>query len=416
MKKEELKKEISDIVKILKKEKKERLAECIEKNWGKTAMVYSKELNSWEPSGPMEKELFFAFKKELERLGTAKNQKEKILASLQKRRILQTAPHLVATEGPRMFCINWLASLGVKKGDFYIVAMFSGIPFSNSFRPGRINRKENPMNLFPSNMQNDLVYRSVVQSKLIESIKIMPVQISKFFPEAKEKESYTKWALLLCQGIERKILEKENIVFLDINEVISNYLVQVLKNKEHVFYKIFFETKTREKFMKIFPEELIFYCSVIEGKYEKMENMVFFGNSLKSKNKEIPLTHPETLIREIKEGRVCPSLIITFMALAFLNQFKCFGSFAQVEYLPVYQKKLAQLSLIKTFKMESVPASNLTTGVFPDDTEIFPVDLIIQDKKLKQKENWLFGELLLPIKDSLLNSYFTGDTKQNGHQ
>ena len=105
---QELKTEISDIVKILKKEKKERLAQCIEKNWEKTALAYSKELNSWKPQRPIEKELLLAFDKELERLGTIGDQKLKILASLQERRVLQTAPHLGVTEGPRMLCINWL--------------------------------------------------------------------------------------------------------------------------------------------------------------------------------------------------------------------------------------------------------------------------------------------------------------------
>ncbi len=410
----DLKTEIAEIVGILKKDKKERLAQCIEQNWNKTTIAYSKELNSSKPSRPMEKELLLAFAKELERLDVINGQKTKILASIEKRRALQTAPHLVATEGPRMFCINWLASLGVKKEDFYIVAMFSGIPFSNSFRPGRINRKNSSVNLFPSSMQDDLVYQSAIQDKLIEAMKEIPAQIREFFPEAIKGKSYTKWALLTCQNIERKILKKENIVFLDINEVISNYLIQVLKNKRHVFYKIFFDPKIRGKFMETFPDELMFYYSAIDGKYRKMENMKFAeNNSLQGKNKEISLSDPKILIAELEHGRICPALIVSFLALAFLNQFKCFGSFAQVEYLPVYQEKLAKLNFMKTFKIETVATSNLTTGIFPNETDIFPTDLIVRDEKFKQKENQLFGELLLKMKDKLVGSYFTGDKRNN---
>lgn len=413
---EDLYKEITNIIENLKKEKKERLAQCIEKNWNKTVVAYSKELNTYKPTRPMEKELLLAFNKELTRLETSSNQKEKILASIQKKRVIQTAPHLVATQGPRMLCIDWLSSLGIRKDNFYIVAMFSGVPFSNGFRPGRINGKNGSTNLFPSNMQDDLVYRSIIQNKLIESIKDLPTQIKKLFPKGTEGESYTKWALLTCQNIERKILEKDNFIFLDINEVISNYLIQVLKNKEHVLYKILFDPEIKAKFIETFPGELIFYCSVMDGKYKKMENMVFLENSLKSKNKEIPLSDPKILINELESGRLCPALIVSFLALAFLNQFKCFGSFAQVEYLPVYQEKFAKLEFMKKFKIESVPTSNLTTGIFPNETDIFPTDLIIHDKKLKQKENWLFGELLLPIKDTLIRSYFTGDNKKNGEK
>lgn len=401
---EELKIKTSDLVKILKRAKKQRLAQCIEENWDKTAIAYSKELNLWVPQKPMEKELVLAFEKELERLEMEKGLKLKVLASLEKRRVLQTAPHLGVTEGPRMLCINWLGSLAVSEKEFYVVGMFSGIPFSNSFRPGRINRKNSSVNLFPSNLQDDLVYRSTIQEKLIESIKDLPAQINKFLPKALVGESYTKWALLTCQNIERKILQKENLVFLDINEVVSNYLVQTLKNRDHVFHKIFFEPKTREKFMRIFPNELMFYCSVMDGKYKKMENMIFSGKSLKSKSKKILLDNSEILIQEIKDGRVCPSLILTFIALSFFNQFKCFGSFAQVEYLPVYQKKLAKLKFMEEFNIKKIETANLTTGVFPEEINLYPADIImnIDNQEFKQKEEILFGELLLPMKDKLI--------------
>ena len=121
-----LKGKILDIVKTLKKAEKWKLAECIETNWNKTALEYSKELNFWRPKRPIEKELLNAFEKELERLGTGKIVKTEILNSIKKRRVLQTGPHLGATESPRMLCINWLGSLGVSEKDFYIVGMFSG--------------------------------------------------------------------------------------------------------------------------------------------------------------------------------------------------------------------------------------------------------------------------------------------------
>ena len=102
-----------DIVKTLKDAGKLRLAGCIEKNWHKTCLDYSKELNSWRPKRSIEKELARAFGKELERLDIKDIWKEEILDSIKKRRVLQTTPHLGATEGPRFFCINWLGSLGV---------------------------------------------------------------------------------------------------------------------------------------------------------------------------------------------------------------------------------------------------------------------------------------------------------------
>lgn len=410
-----LKGKILGIVRALKKEGKHRLAECIEKNWHKTALSYSKELNHWRPKKPMEPELLRAFGKELERLGTNTADKKEILHSLNKRRIIQTAPHLGATESPRMLCINWLGSLGVEAKDFYVVGMFSGIPFSNRSRPGRINRVKDSINLFPSSMQDALVYRSIVPDKLVESTNTLPEDIYRFLPKARKEESYTKWALEACQHIERKILGKKNLIYLDINEVVTEYLIQVLEKPEHIVHKIFFDSEIREEFAKAFPNEIMFYSPLMNGKYEQMENMILSGKILKSKSKEISLESPKNLINELREGRLCPALITSFLVLAFLNQFKCLGSFAQVEYLPVYQEKLAKMKCMENLGLEKIPTANLTTGVFPEAHNLYPADMILSNKvkKFKPKSSILFGKLLLPMKDVLLESYFTGDARKN---
>jgi hypothetical protein len=408
----ELQNNIKSVVSALKNKGKMRLAGEINKNWQKTSLSYSKELNNWKPVRPIEKELLSAFSKELERLEIKDSKKTDILNSVKKRRVLQTGPHLGVSESPRMLCINWLGSLGVNMKDFYIVAMFSGIPFSNKSRPGRINKKKDSINLFPASMQDAIVYRSIIPEKLIESFSKLPEKIKKLLPNPKLGNSYTKWALMGCQNIESKILNKKNLIFIDINEVVTNYLLEVLKNKKHIFYKIFFDLKTHKEFIKAFPNEIMFYSSALDGKYEKMENVIFSGKILKSKNKEISLENSENLIKELKKGRLCPALITGFLALAFLNEFKCLGSFAQVEYLPVYQKKLAKLKCLKGLNIKKVPTANLTTGVFPENPNLYPIDIILGEK-FKPNKRILFGELLLSMKEVLLESYFTGDNRKN---
>ncbi len=406
-----LKNEILEMTETLKRADKSRLADCIESTWDQTSLAYSKELNTWKPSRQIEPELLFAFEKELVRLEIKSPLRSKILDNISKRRVLQTAPHLGATESPRMLCINWLGSLAVTEKDFYIAGMFSGIPFSNRSRPGRINTKTDSINLFPSNLQDGLVYRSLIPEKLIKSLPELEKNLKKILPEAILGNSYTKWALQTCQNIERKILKKENLIYLDINEVITQYLVQVLENKNHILYKIFFNTEVRNEFVKIFPNETMFYSPFSDGKYEKMENMVFSGNILKSKHKEISLDTSESLIKELKNDRLCPALITGFLILAFLNEFKCFGSFAQVEYLPVYQNKLSKLKCLESFNIRKTPTANLTTGVFPFNTELYPVD-IIKGEKFTPNKSVLFGELLTPMKKTLLESYFTGNERK----
>lgn len=400
-----IKEEIKDIVSILKNKDRAHLARVIEENWNKTCLEYSKELNSWKPDKPVEPELLDAFTEELKRLEFDKASQEKIISSVEKRRILQTAPHLVITEGPKMFCINWLGSLSVSEKEFYIVGAFSGNPFSNITHPGRIQTKNGEINLIPSKMQNALVYRSKIPQQLLEKVQELPERLKNLLPRALPESSFTKWALESCQKIEKQALGKENIVYLDINEVVALYLVKVLQNSPHIFHKIFFHNETRKKFIKAFPDEIMFYAPVVNGKYKEMENFILSEKNLKSKHREIPLENPEILINEIKNGKLCPALVLVFTALSFLNRFKCLGSFAQVEYLPHYQKKLALLPFMKTFDIETVPTSSLTVGIFPNDINIFPVDLAIENKKLKQDGNMLFGELVINIKDRLISSY-----------
>lgn len=411
-----LKRRILEIGEALKSAGKLRLARAIEENWHKTCLAYSRELNFWRPKRPIERPLLEAFSEELERIGFTGLYKKEVLETLRRRRVLQTTPHLGATEGPRFFCINWLGSLGVSAKDFYVVAMYSGIPFSNHTRPGRINRKSHAVNLFPSTHQDALVYRSLIPQKLVETFDKLPKNIAKYFPHPVVGESYTRWALQSCQHIERLVLDKKNLVYLDINEVVARYLTQVLRNSDHVMHKIFFDPKIRDEFMGAFPDEILFYAPTMRGKYEEMENFFLHGNMLTSRSRKIDLDHPETLITELRDGRLCPALLPGFLVLAFLNQFKCFGSFAQVEYLPVFQEKLAGLSFMKEFKIESVATSNLTTGVFVDGKTMYPLDILISGKKFRPDPETLFGTLLMRMKDTLLGSYFTGSARNRKNE
>lgn len=405
-----LKAKVSSLVKTLKTAQKIHLASCIQRNWNKTALEYSKELNFYRPQRPMEAQLIEAFGIELSRLGTKDPLKSKILNSLKKRRVLQTAPHLGITESARMLCINWLGSLATPASHFYVVGMFSGVPFSNKSRPGRINSENDSVNLFPSSLQDAMVYRSTIPAKLIDTIPMVPAQVSSYMPVPKEGQSYTQFALATCEAIEKDVLKKDNLVFLDINEVITQYLSLVLEDRQHIVYKMLFDTQGRKEFSNIFKNEIMFYGPRNDTKYEIMENFVFQGNNLKSKTREILLNDPKILIKELKENRLCPGLIISFIVLAFINEFKCFGSFAQVEYLPSYQKKLSNIKFFKDLKISKVPTSNLTTGVFPIHPNLHPVD-IVMGKKFSPNKKTVYGEMLLPIQEVILGGYFTGDVR-----
>src|SRR3989344_5695324 len=234
-----LKKEIFLIIKALKASNKRHLAKEIEENWHKTCKTYSKEINTYKATLPLEKIMSLALNKEFKRLGYTESQITKILKYLENHRELPTTPHISPAQKPRYFFVNWLTSLSFSRDEFYPVAMFSGIPFSNKTRPGRLCSKNGDINLIPANIQDELVYRSVIPKKMEETIKNLPLKIKNLLPKAVTGQSYTKWALQSCQNIEKKYLRGKPIFF-DFNEVTANYILLAIKDKNHPVYKILF--------------------------------------------------------------------------------------------------------------------------------------------------------------------------------
>jgi len=400
----DLKTEIAEIVKVLKDSKKNNLAKQIEENWDKTCFQYSKNLNSYKTTLSLEPILEKALTLELERLDHPATEIKEIIKYLKFHRIIQTTPHLSPAGKPRYFFVNWLASLSLQKKDYYNVAMFSGIPFSNKTRPGRLCSKNGDVNLMPSNMQDALVYRSNIPEKMISELEKLPEKLKKLFPKAKFGESYTRWALKSSEKIEGKFL-KGKIVFFDFNEVVTNYFLLALKEKNHPIYKILFMKENRKKMSSLFAKEIFFYKSVKKGKYETMEGFSLKGEYLESPSGKILLT-PDNLKIEIENG-LCIGLPFGFLILTFLNYFKCFGSFAQTEYLPMYKKYFRKIPCLKKNNIENAPTEDLTTtGGFPLSPHLHILDLY-QGEKLKIKKDMLFGEVIVAIKDVLLHQNYS---------
>ena len=396
--------EITQIIKVLKSSKKVNLAKQIEENWDKTCLQYSKNLNSYKTDHALDPIMEQALTIELERLDHSASETKGIIRYLKLHRIIQTTSHLSPSGKPRFFFVDWLASLALEAKDYYCVAMFSGVPFSNKTRPGRLCSKSGDINLIPSNMQDALVYRSRIPEKMISEIGKLPAKLQKLLPKAKFGEPYTKWALKASENVEEKFL-KGKPVFFDFNEVISNYILLAIQEKNHPIYKILFTKENREKMSALFANEIFFYDSVMKGKYVTMEGFSLKGEYLVSPSRKILLT-PENLKTELENG-LCVGLPLGFLAFTFLNYFKCFGSFAQTEYLPMYKKDFQKIPCLKKYDIKNAPTENLTTtGGFPLSPDLHPFDLY-QGEKLKIKKDMLFGEVIVTIKDVLLHQNYS---------
>ena len=400
-----LKTRISALLDHINKTEKPNLYREIKQNYQKSCLKYSKEIWSYRPSTKIEPILIEALKKELGRVGYPRAEASRKAKYFTKTRTLQTAPHLTPTDKPRFFFINWLSSIGLKPKDYYLVAMFSGVPFSNKTRPGRITSSENEINLFPANMQDALVYRHTVPQKMTETLEKLPGGFHKIFPKTKVGSSYTGWALQSAKNLEKKYLGGKS-VFFDFNEVATNYLALALEKKNHPISKLLFDSKHSSLLSKLFNDEFFFYENTIKDGKEVMQGFKLETNSLVGKHRSIKLSK-ENLEQELAHG-LCPGLPLGFLIFAFLNQTQCLGSFAQVEYLPVYKKKFLKLKVLAKYKIKDAPDGALTTGAFPGNTNLHPLDLALGEE-FTFDETTPYGEALLAIEDVLVGQNYSAN-------
>ena len=419
MSEEQLAQKMSALIENLKSSNQTYLANDIEKNWSKTVLEYSKELWNFNDETKIENELLNAFVKEWKRIGIEDSDIEKAKNSFLKYKTLQTAPHLGLTESARMLTVNWLSTRGLPNDAYYLVGMFSGIPFSNLTKPGclnfsnahriseiisdgEINDTEQKISLFPSILQDRIVYGSTVPEKMVGLISNLNPEIKKYFAIPTIGESYTKYALGSVAKIEKEILNIKNAIYFDINEVIRNYLLEVLKNDSHVIYKILFDNEYKSKIEKEFGDEaILFYGTYLSSKYESMEKLYIKNGTLHGQHHDIEIT-PENITERIGNGSLCPGLFLVYLILTFINHIQCLGSFAQAEYLPRYGEGLFNTGLLEPDLIKNAPVNNLTTGMLPDPNlhDITPLDILL-GSKWNPDENMYFGELLLGIENLL---------------
>ncbi len=430
---------IQAVLKALREERKDHLANVIEQNWNKTVRDYSASLYEYKPVNPVEPELIKAIKDSLVDFGYSQLQQDEICESFIKNRVIQTAHHLDIINTPRMLTINWLASAGLPKDAWYLVFAFSGIPFGNASRPGCIKFSEHSLDqivkedtalyknlkkdlensklhrehslerisMVPSSMQDEIVYHSSIKNRTIEVISGLTQELKPYFPTPNIEDSYNIYALNASRDIERKILNLEKTAYLDINEITTKYLLQVLKNPDHIITKILCDSKTRSLLAPVVPTEAFFYGTYSQDDKLKQESIFLTTDGFtQTKNYALDSTS-ESIIKALENDRLCPGLFLTYLVFKFVNGARCLGSFVAAEYLPTYKEKLIGTGLMKDYNLESIPTDNLTTGMLPDKSleQVTAIDILL-GSKWEPDDNMLYGELLLSLMDVLYGRDF----------
>ena len=120
--------------------KRPELARILSGTWNISLTEYSSSL--WERTSEppsLELEMRQAFETEFCRIGFTQEQAQSYCTELERTRILQTATHLTASEGPTFLALHNLALLGMPQGETYFVGSYSGVPFANAAWSGCLN-------------------------------------------------------------------------------------------------------------------------------------------------------------------------------------------------------------------------------------------------------------------------------------
>ena len=419
----------------LQKAKRPELARILSGAWDLPLAEYSKSLwQTLSETPSMEIELRQAFEAEFCRIGFNEKQAKRYSTELERTRVLQTATHLTASEGPTFLALHYLALLGMPQGNTYFVGSYSGVPFANAAWSGCLNfsnridldsvisvdapgfaelkradkdrvrdSSDRRISLIPGKMRDTRVFKSSIPEKMADLMTYFSKPILEISPKAKKGDDFTKWASNFCTKQLGNIFPSKSVIYFDLNEVISKYLELVISNSNHPIYKLFFDNAVRNSVFAVFPSDTPLFTVNVNNKNKmRQESVVLNGDELYSQNYRMKLT-PENLINEIKSGALCPGLFIGFTAFSFVNGFVCFGSFEQVEYLADFKKKWMALDLLDNEIVHNSNTSAFTSGRCVDDSGegIFPLDMLF-GLEIKFNENQTVQELLEPLLSRLL--------------
>ncbi len=419
----------------LQKANRPELARILSGAWNISLTEYSGSLWKTTSEAPsLEAEMRQAFATEFCRIGFTEGQAQSYCAELERTRVLQTATHLTASEGPTFLALHHLALLGMPKGETYFVGSYSGVPFANAAWSGCLNfsnridlesvisvhapgfadlkradkdrvrdSSDRRISLIPGKMRDVRVFQSRIPKKMAELMTHFSEPILGISPKAKTGDDFTKWASQFCSNQLGKIFPSKSIMYFDLNKVISNYLALVISNSNHPIYRLFFDHAVRDSVFAVFPSDTPLFTVDVNYKNKiRQESVVLNVDELHSQNYKLKLTQ-ENLINEIKSGALCPGLFLGFTALSFLNGFVCFGSFEQVEYLAVFKQKWLKLDLLDNKNVEMSNTSAFTSGRCLDESGegIHPLDLMF-GLEMRFNENQTVGELMEPLLHRLL--------------
>ena len=389
-----------------------RLAAILER-WGATSVSeYSSQL--WvRPSGSsVEPALLESMAAQLARQGLCPSDLQASLEAFLRAPVLQTSTHLCLSEGPTFLAVHLMATTGQPASLPYFVAAYSGVPFSNpawsgclnlsrrrpldellaagspSFRDqqrGETNRHrdgagsdpERRVSLVPAVSRDGLVYGSRVSTKARNTATDLCPSLKDLLGRVEEGQAFGPWALAASEKVLRRITARQNIFYMDLNALVTDYLLRVFEDPAHPMSRMLFDSSVRRKLQDgLGQKPAWFVAGVQKGKRFRVEPLFLDDEGLHGSGVDVALT-PRAISAALSDGKICPGLVPCFLSLVFINGVYCLGSFEQVEYLDRFRSVLAKLGWPHR-DVSAVAVDGLTTGRCVDSRDgvpVWPLDL-----------------------------------------
>jgi hypothetical protein len=394
------------------------LAAAMSPWWSTPVAQYSAALWRPPPPGVVEPELVAALSAELERLGSGD-----VLPQLLARRVLATAHHVTPTNGPTFLALDAILTASGQTG---IVAAYSGVAFSNSAWSGALSFSSDPeailrpdrplwrqfqsaardrardgeaerrVSLIPARWRDGLVYRHPLPDGLHRLMDDLTDPVRVHLPD--DAPDWPTWALRACASIQRAVLGAP-LVYLDLNRVIAGYLTAVLANPDHPLTRLLLHAETRRALCERLPQPW-FYTSRVSRGSEKLDPLRPDGDWLTGRGGARIRLEAAALQDALRDGVLCPGLMLCFATLGILNPFRCLGSFNQIAYQSAFAEHFSALSVADA---PADPGPVLLTGrLVGADGPIYPLDLLTAQHRLPLTEDWPMSRLWRPIVARLL--------------
>jgi hypothetical protein len=311
-----------------------------------------------------------------------------LVSDIERTGAVLTPHHVCPTNGPTFGATDHIATLSAP-GPALVMA-WSGVPMSNTAASGalcfsrseyaallkagpeltrqrqaakdreRDGVTERRVVLVPPELRDALVYGCPMPPRSAEVRAHATDALRALLPEPAPEESYAGWALRVCEGLQRRMLGRQDLWYVDLNRVAARYLCEVLLDTDHPVSRLL---QMREPPSEGALATMSWFYTRRPGKRESVETR-FGGGDLAA-------------LREgLQSGALCPGMVPVFGALRLCSRMRLLGGFRQVGYLEEIAQAWREAGVIAEDR--GVPG-RLVTGRLTgrDGGTLYPLDLVL---------------------------------------